>query len=233
MEHKAYENREELHKAIYRCEKCPKTGFSMQRVQPPWDPSRGRSSMKKWGMIIGQAPGITELERSKKPAGTTNRNPPVDGSPGRPIAFSGEAGSRLEQWFIKDAGFNQTQTRSLFAKTSVVKCYPGRPPKTRTDRKPTRKEIKFCSPFLYEQIRLYDPAVLIPMGTVAVKWFFPEVAKLQEVVGKKQNWLYLDKQFPVVCLPHSSNASNWWKTNESLRIKALDHIADLRTKAAF
>jgi len=233
MELEVYENREDLHKAIYRCDQCPKAGFSMKRVQPPWDPSRGRSSMKKWGLLIGQAPGITEFERSNKPQGTTNRNSSGNGSPGRPIAFSGEAGRRLERWIIEDAGFNQAQTHSLFAKTSVVKCYPGRPSKTKTDRKPTRKEIKFCSPFLYEQIRLYDPAVIIPMGTVAVKWFFPEVAKLAEAVGEELNWQYGDKQFPVVCLPHSSNASNWWKVNESLRKKALGHIAALRSQAAF
>lgn len=232
MEYRTYDNREQLHKAIFQCKKCPDAGFSMQRVQPPWDPSRGSSATKKWAMIIGQAPGITEFERSKKTIVDAVRNASTDKASAVPIAFSGEAGQRLEQWFIEDAGFDQAQVRSLFAKTSIVKCYPGRPPKTKTDRKPSRREIEFCTPFLYEQIRLYNPAVLIPMGTVAVKWFFPEVGKLAEIIGKKRNWQFTDKQFSVVCLPHSSNASNWWKVNELLRRKALGHIAALRRRAA-
>ena len=100
----------------------------MERVQPPWDPSRGNSVTQKWALIIGQAPGITEFKRSKETVVGGGLNSSSEKTSGVPIAFSGEAGQRLEQWFIEDAGFNQAQVRSLFAKTSIVKCYPGRPP---------------------------------------------------------------------------------------------------------
>ena len=73
---------------------------------------------------------------------------------GRP--FVGRAGSILTE-LLEDAGVRRDHTFI----TSVVKC---RPP---GNRDPKKKEIVACKPFLFRQIELVRPRVLVPMGRFA------------------------------------------------------------------
>ena len=124
-----------------------------------------------------------------------------------------------------DAGFSEEECRINVYKTAVVKCYPDKwPPGRKTDRRPGIREIRLCQHFLLEQIRLIDPVVLIPMGKIAIQWFFPEL-ELEETVGKELKW----QGKPVVCFPHASNVSHWWKDNTEKVDEAKKKLYEFRS----
>ncbi len=184
----------DLHEAIYNCKLCEKYGYYAEKVQPKWDPSKmHRTTIHRWGMLIGQAPGRSELREQK--------------------AFQGRAGGKLGKWLLQ-AGFSEEQILGQITpqllRTSVTKCYPGK--HRRNDRKPTGKETELCAPFLRQQIRLIRPRVLIPMGMAAINWFFPETRRLEEVVGRKRFWSQGPSDSAVICLPHPSPGSRWLNT---------------------
>jgi uracil-DNA glycosylase family 4 len=155
-------------------------------------------------MIIGQAPGKSELEERR--------------------SFVGRAGRQLGKWLLQ-AGFCEKQIieeiHPQLHKTSLTKCYPGR--HEGKDRKPSMKEVKLCAPFLKRQILLLEPLVLIPMGMAAINWFFPEINRLEEVVGQKRSWREGSSDYVVLSLPHPSPGSRWLnlKPNRDLLNAAL------------
>ena len=77
-----------LHQDIYKCSLCSNIGKEVHRVQPKWDEKRKPRKIKKWGLIIGQAPGITEKNR-----GEASQKTPT--STKEKIPFSGKAGQQL------------------------------------------------------------------------------------------------------------------------------------------
>src|SRR5262249_12714324 len=90
-------------------------------------------------MVIGEAPGKQEDQT------------------GRP--FVGDAGRYLEH-VIEGTNFDRSD---LFI-TNIVKC---RPPSNRT---PKMEEIETCtSLYLFHQIELLDPKVILLLGSLAVK----------------------------------------------------------------
>jgi DNA polymerase len=110
-------------------------------------------------MIIGQAPGREE-DKVGKP-------------------FVGKAGQFLN-YLLKIA---EIKREKIFI-TSPVKCFPTPPP----NRKPTKKEIETCLPYLQKQIKIINPQKFILLGEVAFSLFFPK-KKLKNFRGKwlKQN----------------------------------------------
>ena len=42
MNSEIFQSREALHKAIYNCTLCKKNYPSVERVQPPWNPQKGK-----------------------------------------------------------------------------------------------------------------------------------------------------------------------------------------------
>lgn len=203
----------ELYEAIYNCKLCKEYGYYVERVQPKWDPSKAnRTTIRRWGMLIGQAPGMSELTKRK--------------------AFQGRAGGALGKWLLQ-SGFSEEQIIEQISpqlyKTSLTKCYPGK--HGRNDRKPTRKEVELCAPFLQRQIQLVRPRVLIPMGMAAINWFFPEIMRLEEVVGQKRFWHQGSSDYAVICLPHPSPGSRWLnvETNRELLGSALQLLSELWT----
>jgi DNA polymerase len=105
-------------------------------------------------MIIGQAPGVDE-DRTGRP-------------------FIGRAGKFLNK-LLKLA---EVKRENVFI-TSPLKCLP-QPPK---NRKPKRKEIKACLPWLKKQIEIINPKIFILLGEVAFSIFFPK-EKLSNFRGK-------------------------------------------------
>ena len=89
---------------------------------------------------------------------------------GRP--FIGRAGKFLNQ-LLKTAGVK----REEIYLTSPIKCFP---PK---NRKPTKKEIEACLPYLKKQIEIINPQKFILLGEVAFFVFFPD-KKLKDFRGK-------------------------------------------------
>ena len=143
----------ELHEAIAGCRMCP-------RVTPPpilWAREGQRA------LIVGQAPGIT-----------------------RAAARPAVRGSRRAQ--ARSAGWRRSASRTTrsmlerFAFAAVAKCYPGRVPGGRGDRAPDRGERERCRPWTDALVRLCDPAVVVPVGRLAIDDWLGR-APLAEVVG--------------------------------------------------
>jgi uracil-DNA glycosylase len=135
-------------------------------------------------MLVGQAPGVTEAQ-VKRP-------------------FNASSGRRLFQW-LAEAGFEETDFRARYYMTAVTKCYPGKHPKGKGDRKPSRAEQALCRPFLDQELALVQPTVLLAVGGLAIETLLGQKLKLQEAVGRafevNGRW--------VLPLPHPSGASLW------------------------
>jgi DNA polymerase len=97
---------------------------------------------------------------------------------GRP--FVGRAGQFLNE-LLKIAWIKREK---IFI-TSPIKCFP---PK---NRKPKKKEIEACLPWLKKQIEIIDPKYFILLGEVAFSVFFPR-EKLSNYRGK---WIEKDGKF--------------------------------------
>ena len=76
-------------------------------------------------MLIGQAPGVTEVE-AKRP-------------------FNASSGRRLFQW-LGEAGWDEADFRQRHYMTAVTKCYPGKHTNGKGDRVPSRAEQALCRP---------------------------------------------------------------------------------------
>ena len=86
--------------------------------------------------------------------------------------FVGRAGQFLNK-LLKIARID----RKEIYLTSPLKCFP---PK---NRKPTKKEIEACLPYLKKQIEIINPEKFILLGEVAFSVFFPN-EKLKNFRGK-------------------------------------------------
>lgn len=113
-------------------------------------------------MLIGQAPGVTEVE-ARRP-------------------FNAGSGRRLFQW-LGEAGWAEEAFRAEQYMTAVTKCYPGKGKNGKGDRVPSKAEQALCRPFLKREISLIKPRVMILVGGLAIKLLYPASAKLKDVVG--------------------------------------------------
>ncbi|MCO5204449.1 MAG: uracil-DNA glycosylase family protein [Anaerolineae bacterium] len=185
-------------------------------------------------LLIGQAPGVTEVE-AKRP-------------------FNAGSGRRLFQW-LGEAGWDETAFRARHYMTSVTKCYPGKTSSGRGDRVPDKHEQALCRPYLEQEIRLVNPRVIVPVGGLAIKLFFPAKYKLNQIIGTAH---YFEPEIVaehsgvvyditlarpvdgviegfgryIVPLPHPSGASLWPNKpqNQALINRAVQMLAALRTR---
>lgn len=185
-------------------------------------------------LLIGQAPGVTEVE-AKRP-------------------FNAGSGRRLFQW-LGEAGWDESAFRARHYMTSVTKCYPGKTGSGRGDRVPDKSEQALCRPFLEQEIRLVAPRVIVPVGGLAIKLFFPARYKLNQIIGKAfyfepeivaaHDGVIFDIELAqsvtgtgdefgryIVPLPHPSGASLWPNkpANQALINRAIHILAELRTR---
>ena len=185
-------------------------------------------------MLVGQAPGITEVEAQRP--------------------FNAGSGRRLFQW-LEQAGWREKDFRRRYVMTAVTKCYPGKGKNGKGDRVPTRQEQRFCRPFLDREITLFQPRLMIPVGGLAIKLFYPAKMKLNEIIGtvayfppaSLSNPLNFDLSSAellaafdqskgqdgrwIVPLPHPSGASLWPNKpqNKALIDRAIDILAQIRS----
>lgn len=154
-------------------------------------------------MLIGQAPGVTEAE-VKRP-------------------FNASSGRRLFQW-LEQAGLEETSFRAGYYMTAVTKCYPGKHPTGKGDRKPSRAEQRLCRPFLERELALVRPRVLLPVGGLAIETVLGRKMRLAEAVGHS---FEVDGRW-VLPLPHPSGASLWPNRpeNQARLNRALDILQE-------
>jgi len=159
-------------------------------------------------MLIGQAPGVHE------------------GRLGKPFAWT--AGKTMFGWFA-GIGLDEADFRSRVYMAAVCRCFPGKNPKG-GDRVPGKGEIEACSRWLRAEIELLSPALVLPVGKLAIAQVMPEpVATLDGVVGKQLRIaLAGGHAADVIPLPHPSGASTWHRMEpgKTLLARALRRIAD-------
>jgi uracil-DNA glycosylase len=223
-----------LNQDMDACRLCPDRGYVA--FSRPID--RGNASKRLW--LVGQAPGFREGERK--------------------IAFAGQAGKKLMQWFAL-TGLSEEQVRDYFYLSAVNKCYPGRASGGGGDRSPGPVERALCRPFLLRELVLIRPKLVILVGSTSIKEVYGEKVKLEDVIGhphrmtlgelktRLETRLTRAKEpipppgaYPkfgfdptaaveVFQLPHPSGASTWLN---SPRNKALlnQTLADLKERLA-
>ena len=138
-------------------------------------------------MLVGQAPGKTELSDQKP--------------------FAGRAGRTLFQWLAR-AGVDEATFRERVYIAAVTRCYPGPSPSGRGDRVPSAHEREQCGVWLAEELRIIRPEVLIPVGRLAIERFLP-AAPLDALVGRAHVVQHEGGTSLAVPLPHPSGASSW------------------------
>jgi uracil-DNA glycosylase len=185
-------------------------------------------------MLVGQAPGVTEVEAQRP--------------------FNAGSGVRLFRWLEK-AGWREVDFRRRCIMSAVTKCYPGKGKNGKGDRVPSKKEQQFCRPFLNREILLYQPQLMIPVGGLAIKLFYPAKMKLDEIIGTAAYFPPQSLTTPlnfdlktaellsafdhsrsrrgrwVVPLPHPSGASLWPNKpeNKLLIDRAIEILSQIRS----
>jgi uracil-DNA glycosylase len=135
-------------------------------------------------MLVGQAPGVTEVQAQRP--------------------FNASSGRRLFQW-LSEAAFEEADFRARYYMTAVTKCYPGKHPKGKGDRKPSRAEQRLCRPFLDQELSIVKPKVLLAIGGLAIETLLGQKLRLDEAVGE----IFVADGRQVLPLPHPSGASLW------------------------
>ena len=136
---------------------------------------------------VGQAPGVKE---------------PVLGRP-----FAWTAGKTLFGWFHRACGMSEAQFRATIYMAAVCRCFPGKNA-AGGDRVPDAGEIVQCARWLDAELALLRPALVIPIGKLAIQQFIT-FDKLTDVIGKTQSVTLGGHTFEIVPLPHPSGASPW------------------------
>jgi len=167
-----------LGREMHACRKCLEAGYTIT----PGAIFSGPAPTPL--MLVGQAPGITEVEAQRP--------------------FNASSGRRLFQW-LGEAGLGETDFRTRFYMTAVTKCYPGKHPKGKGDRKPSRAEQKLCRPFLDRELALVKPRVLLAVGGLAIETLLGQKIRLDQAVGR----VFQRKGRQILPLPHPSGASLW------------------------
>lgn len=169
----------DLHRAaLLSCRRC-RLGAGIRPVA-----SRARNPR---AMLIGQAPGKVESEGG--------------------VPFSGRAGRTLFRWLDR-GGLDEATARELIYISAITRCFPGPHPSGRGDRVPTREEQSRCGDWLENELRIIRPAVIIPVGRLAIERFLPKLP-LDELIGTKRVVDYGAGNAVVIPLPHPSGASSW------------------------
>jgi uracil-DNA glycosylase len=140
-------------------------------------------------MLIGQAPGPRE---------------PVLQRP-----FAHTAGKTLFRWFEEFCGLSESTVRSTIYFAAVCRCFPGKT-SGGGDRVPAPDEIRNCSSWMNNEIKILRPQLVIPVGRLAIAQFI-DCTKLDEVIGRQFRAGRAQHSFDLIPLPHPSGASPWHK----------------------
>ena len=105
-------------------------------------------------VFVGEAPGYDEDKQG--------------------LAFVGKAGQLLTRMIEKGMGL----TREQVFICNVLKC---RPP---GNRDPSSDEILACSPYLYEQLAIIDPDVIVALGAPAARTLLHATAPIGKLRGR-------------------------------------------------
>ena len=155
-------------------------------------------------ILIGEAPG---------------ENEDLTGTP-----FVGRAGKLLNE-FLEKVGINREEDLYII---NTVKC---RPPKNRV---PTKQEKEECSQYLYKQIEIINPKILIFCGATALQSFYSEKIQISKIRGQWLDITVNNKQYKAIPIFHPSyllrNHSMEEGKPRALMIEDLKNIYDVINK---
>jgi uracil-DNA glycosylase len=140
--------------------------------------------------LLGQAPG------------------PHEAKLGRPFAW--KAGKTLFSWFEHAFGATEEEVRARVYMAAVVRCFPGKT-SGGGDRVPSAAEIQASRPFIEREIAALRPKLVIPVGRLAIAEVLGRDEPIAAVVGRELRTRFHGAELDVVCLPHPSGASSWFK----------------------
>ncbi len=148
-------------------------------------------------MLIGESPG------------------PDEDAAGKP--FVGRTGQLLNT-FLAEAGLDREND---FYICNTIKC------KTPQSRVPTNEEKRACQPYLFGQISIVRPKIILLCGTTAMHTFVDEDLKLTDIRGK---WLNIFDDIEVMAIfppsyllrQHSTepNTPRWFTKKDLEKVKA-------------
>jgi uracil-DNA glycosylase len=147
-------------------------------------------------LLVGQAPGDKEPNL------------------GRPFAWT--AGKTLFKWFDQALGWSEDTVRDRVYFAAVCRCFPGKKP-TGGDRVPDESEIQNCRHWLDREFELLEPALVLPVGKLAISQFLPD-GPLVDVIGRSFALDYRGHAFDCLPLPHPSGASTWHRREPGLTL---------------
>lgn len=108
-------------------------------------------------MIIGEAPGIEEADMLEP--------------------FVGQCGKFFDKIILKHINLER---KDIYF-TNIMKCMCR---KDNKNRPPTKKEIKTCSEYIFEEIKILNPSVIVTLGKIPTETLLDDKIVLKDVVGK-------------------------------------------------
>jgi uracil-DNA glycosylase len=156
-------------------------------------------------ILVGQAPGDKEPKL------------------GRPFAWT--AGKTLFKWFHAALGWSEDEVRDRIYFAAVCRCFPGKRPEG-GDRVPAPDEVAACAGWLEREFALLRPALVLPVGKLAITQFLGE-RSLAGTIGRKFEISYRGQAVDCIPLPHPSGASPWHRMEpgRTLLARALTLVA--------
>jgi uracil-DNA glycosylase len=127
------------------------------------------------------------------------------------------------------AGFRSDEEfRSFTYIAAVMRCFPGRNPRGKGDRRPSAREIANCSHWLNSELELLRPRVILAVGQLAIGRFLGP-GRLEERVGRQ-----FGEDPVVIPLPHPSGQSRWLNSpaNRDRLERALALVSEWRERCA-
>jgi uracil-DNA glycosylase family 4 len=187
-----------LHQQLRACRRCEEAGLITAARPVVVDGGRVGGIM-----LIGQAPGSVEYER------------------GRP--FAGRAGRELFRWLAR-IGIEEAEFRERVYISAITRCFPGKNAKGGGDRRPSRREIELCRPWLEAQLAIIRPRAILLVGSLAIERYFPK-QPLNALIGQR----FERAGTILIPLPHPSGASRWLNetAHRALLDRALTHVQEV------
>ena len=140
-------------------------------------------------MLIGEAPGKQENEKG--------------------LPFVGKSGEQLDN-LLKEAGFENPEAEIYFC--NVVKC---RPVKNNKYRKPSKEEILSCKKYLFEQINIITPKIIILCGNTAKNVF-----AIKEPMKTAHGKMYKNSEIKLFPIYHPrASITNELKIHDLRKVK--------------
>jgi uracil-DNA glycosylase len=106
----------------------------------------------------------------------------------------------------------------------VTRCYPGKAPSGRGDRRPTPREQELCAFWRDREFELIRPKLIVPVGGLAAKRLLG-LTRVSEFVGCRYEY----EGAVAIPLPHPSGASSWLN-DPANRALVADAVELIRTE---